>query len=490
MLTADRADVVRSSDWLLWTSLATTILLTLLLVWVLSADAAKILAVIAAVVGLAMIRWSYTKLVVLLLLILSEIGLPNKVFAITLPNGDNLIGIRDVVILLVIAAGLIKGRHNLRVIARHPLIRPGLWLTILLPLAAAVGVLNKGNGLIILREMFALGCGWLIALVVAANIREWATIRRLLNLSVVLGVLVAIGGSIEIISGNRLQIVSVIQDMMLDSVPRNWPDGFIFMCFAWSMAAAVLFSKDSKFSYKIYGCVTIVIGTGFLLAGMRSHFYSFIVTILAFLALSKLARNQWVQGKALLLVAAVLVSSAGIALYTISKTAGAEFVMRTIERYQSMVADAGGRLYELDMVSEAIRSHPLFGTGLGVRYRETLDLREDEKFHDTGTLVHNISAYYLLKYGPVGLLLFATFGVRLVGSTYRLLKTSKVSEPVIYSLGLLIFFNYCLLEGQAGNIFGDIRQMPIVSILLGLLVALSQDEVRQTYALAGAEAVA
>ncbi|HVO78451.1 MAG TPA: O-antigen ligase family protein [Candidatus Bathyarchaeia archaeon] len=460
---------IATSQMLFWFFIWSSVGIVIALAWILSAPVARALLVAAALGAAAMVEWTYEKVVVFLLVILSAIGLPNKVFAIQLANGDNLFGIRDVLMAAVIVLGFIKGKAHLRETAREALLRPGLWTLALVPLAVVSGLLNGGRPIMVAREMIALSTGWLLAWSVAANIRDWRTIKRLLDLSLVLGLGVALGAAIEIASGNTVRIVSQFQQILFGGVPRNWPEGFIFMFCAGSLAAAGLITDARTWKN---ACIALAISFAFLLTQARGYFLSYVAAVYMVLAIARLAGSKWVKTRALVPLTVLALIAVGAGIYTVSRLAGGEFVGPAIERYQQLAEDSADRIYELQMVSAAMSEHPLLGTGLGVAYREIESTGEDDIFHHADTLVHNILAYYLLKFGPLGLFLFVLFSARVVTSTYRLLKCGERGMETRYLLATYLFLFYCLIEAQAGNIFGDIRQMPIVSVVLGLSVSL------------------
>jgi O-antigen ligase len=412
--------------------------------------------------------WSFPRLLYLLFFLLSNIGIINHIIAIKRSNGDNLVGIRDLTIVVVIVVGLIRGAKEVRFAAGDQLLKPGLLIVALLPLAALLGWMRDGNPLTILQEMFAIGCGWLLALVIAANVKDWQTLKRLTNFSALLGAIVAAGSMIEILSLNRFQIVSSYQALMFyETLARNWPDGFVYMFATWTLAAVLLIVSRKRLAW---AAVTVFITLSFLLTQMRSVILALVIAmvIMSFLSLG----SHWFKVRGLIAVGILLIVAVGVTVSMLSRMADSDFGSWAVERYENTFEDAASRLYELEMVTESIQRHPFAGTGLGVAYRDPLpELSGDRIDKDGGTFVHNILAYFLLKLGPLGLVCFLAFAWRVLKTIRLLFRVREPTEPVFYALAICALLLCTLLQGQAGNIFADIRQMPIVSVMLGLLIS-------------------
>nr|UXE45413.1 hypothetical protein Hi04_10k_c4773_00028 [uncultured bacterium] len=449
----------------LWAAIAAIIALT----GIVSPQIGRVLAIIVSIVFVAAIRWNYHRLVIVLLVVLSAIGLPNKLIAIQLANGDNLFGIRDVLILAVIVVGLITGRDQLAIVLNAPLLRPGLWLTALLPIAVVNGLLNSGSPLMVAREMIALSTGWLLALSVAANLRDWNLIKKLLDICTALGLGVAAGAALEIVTGNSVKIVSQYQQTVVEGVSRNFPEGIILVFFAASFAAAGLLSGDRKWKNTP---IAIAVCLSFLLLQTRFYLVSYLASIYTVLVIARVTHSKWLKTRAVIPITAAAIVAMGTGAYAISRMGGSELLESSVQRYQDIIQDAGDRIYELEMVTSAMRDHPVLGTGLGVAYREVEFSGEEDIFHHADTFVHVAPAYFLLKFGPLGLMLFVVFGVRVVMSTA---KVTKLGEPTIsrkYLLAIHIFLLFCLIEALAANLFGDVKLMPAVGVILGIAVAL------------------
>lgn len=416
--------------------------------------------------------WEFEKLFVTLLFVLSNIFIIHKVVAIHLANGNNLFGIREVTLVAVIVVGLWRGRDQLAYFARQPLILPGLLIIGLIPSATLFGFIYGGSPLIIAREAFTFSM-WILPLVIASNIRTTAEVDRYTKYFISFGMIVAIGSALEIASLGAIQIVSTYQQKFLGIMIRNFPDGWVMMEGTWVFAFVALLLRERVTAW----CEVVVLMTiSSLFTEMRTLPLAFILSAILVIVLSMFGkRKRRIARRSLVIFISVFSISLGTLLIT--SAVYPEVRDLAIERYLSLGEDSSGRLYELSRVAVVVQNHPLTGTGFGVRYREDLPLLGDDEdairlFEgETGTLVHNICGYYLVKFGIPGILLFVSFVIAVMASLARFALGNYDPETQFVGLGLSVAIFSMIVTAQSHNVFGDIRQLPVAGIAVGILAA-------------------
>jgi hypothetical protein len=403
-----------------------------------------------------------------LMLVLSNVFLLHEVVAVKLPDGRNLFGIRDVLWLLVLIAGLAKGRHELREAARHRLIWPGLLLLCLTPFAALIGMINGGNLPDIIREVYPY-TSWVIALVVYANVRDSGTLRVLMLFVVLIGAFVTFGTMVEVATVGDVRVVSTYTAQFLTVGIRVWPDGWIFMFVAMVYAAVAVAARKNRL---LWGTVIALTTAGFLLTQMRGILLAFFGTIVLLILAAKWKRTPWIKVRALAAPLLVLLIACAIGLGVLSYMLGPDLFLSAAERYSyaQLSDDTWQRQFEVQHVIAKWESYPLTGVGFGVPYYD-IPVVPVLGIGDIRTFVHNILAYQLLKFGPVGLALFSIFCYWVGISFFQSLKDNY--DPIVtlpyVALGLALVG--LVVEAQAGNIFGDARQAPIAAIVIGLIAS-------------------
>jgi hypothetical protein len=438
----------------------------------LSTPVAVTLAVVLAglVIGIILRLWRFEVLVALLMFSLTNFAMVSNKIAVKLPDGDSLFEIRDVLIIIVIAVGIIKGQKYLVAAARHPLIWPGLVIVALLPFAAALGFINNGDPLLIAREMFS-SSGWLIAWVVAANVRDPKTLRTLTTFMILMGLLVAVGASIEIFSGASIAIVSAAgRGTIFGPLVRTTPDGWLFMTIAQLFVAVAWLTsgKWGRFGSSALAVIFLVLGISMLLTQIRIMLLTFLMALFFFSILCMVSNPKLIglrkAALVLFLVMVILVAAVQLLKYLAEEPFWVEVAT---ERYLTFYRDVGGRVYELTHAVKAWEGSPFTGIGLGVRYRDDLPFFVT----DTGTGVHNILGFYLLKLGLLGLVLFLVFCIQVIRTLLRFVHYRQLSETNVAGLGLSTALVGVLIVAQSGNVFGAIQGLPIAAIAIGLLVS-------------------
>ena len=420
---------------------------------------------------LLMHSWSYEGLLLTTTIAMSNLFLLHKVIALHSANGDNIFGIRDVLLIATLGIGFYTGHKRLRLMASHPLVWPGIVIALLLPSAALLGLINGASSIEVAREAFTFAM-WLIPLIVAANIATIAFFRLLYKTLVVLGVLVAIGVILEVASFGALHLVSTIRQPVANLLlTRVFPDGWVFMVLAcFSSVVGILAKRNLLWQCGIFlltvAAIVLTLQRGMLFATIGG--ISLLTVLVALRGDSDMRARR-------IAVPAVLVLLIGVGLMFAANQISPFLNGWLTTRYVDAGEDLGGRSYELTKVGEVFRADPVAGTGLGVPYRDPLPgsfaLGTQP---DDGTFCHNFVGYCLVKLGLPGSLAFFAFSFALLLRLWRYSFAQHPLEVRRCGLALSTAFFVLLVLAQSDNVFGDIRTLPICGIVAGMLAGLER----------------
>ncbi len=421
--------------------------------------------------------WSFERLTIVTLVVLSNILLIHKVIAIHSANGDNLLGIRDICLMAILAAGLYKGRDRIFSVAKHPLVWPGIVLAFLLPEALVFGRVNGASFMDGAREAFTLSM-WVLPLVVAANIRSREYLRILFKTFEVLGLLISIGVILEVGSFGALQLVSTLREQVAGQLlMRVFPDAWPFMTFACISAIVGILAKQNVLRNATLFLITMAAIILTLQRGMPVVTVGGITLLILLLVLSK---NPDLRPHRALIPAAsfVLLIAAGALIADQISPFLNDWLSRRFG--EQAIQDLSGREYEMRMVKEAFVASPIAGRGLGARYRDPLpeSLVFDTGAQDDGTFCHNIEGFLFLKLGLPGLFAFLAFAMAIMIRFWRYCFGYYDSEARRFGIVITTTFVIWLVFAQTANVFGDIRCLPICGFAAAMLAALELLEIR------------
>ena len=313
---------------------------------------------------------------------------------------------------------------------------------------------------------------WLLPLVIAANLQDFESFRRVSKVIVWLGVLIALGTVLEIASLGELQLVSTYRQVALaGTFLRVWPDAWVFMIVAGFLSLISLLAwRKPLGACGIFGLII----TGIILTQGRVMILSFVGVAFIVLALVAMSKHTGLLARrAVLPAAAVIVIALGLSVAADQVRGLSDWV---IQRYETMGNAAGGRIYELTRVKEVLMAHPLSGLGLGVRYRDVLPETDYEHtggmdLNDDGTFVHNFLGFCIVKLGMPGTLAFLWFSFAIMQRVFK--YSMGQCEPAARRYGLALSGGLLALViiAQSSNVFGDISQVPIAALVAGLLAA-------------------
>lgn len=419
------------------------------------------------------ISFDFPSLVICMLAVSANLGMVNKYVAIKLSDGTNLLALREVLVLLVLVIGIMRGRRYLKTAAQSWLIWPGIAIVALLPLGALAGFFNNGSILVeIARDTYSLSI-WLIAWVIAANVRDMRTSVRLSKALVVIAGLVVIGAIIELRTGIKL-VSSQPESFLFESITRSTPDGTILIITAIPIILICLIFSKKKIlmnRWTLIGWLTLLAAFTFV-SQIRTIYIAVAIWVTIFLVFLLFSpRRRRAVRLSLFILFFGLVALGVFQIF--SKTVGVDKAEQIIERYVAVIKpatftaidNAGNRLWETEQAFIAWRRSPVWGVGLGTPYRDALLFYPN----DPCLWAHNVLAHYAVKLGALGLGLFLLFCFAAFRSLYSSLKENSVLSILGIALASAVVIQ--IIAAFAMNVFGMIQQFPIAAVVVGLLAA-------------------
>lgn len=414
-------------------------------------------------------------LVMCLLIASANLGLVNNVLAIKASHGGNLFGVRDVLIVVVLAVGTLRASSRRGQTLVNPLSRLVLLIVLLTPLAMLIGLSNNGQLLSVSREGFMM-MGWLLAAVLAANLRDKKTLSIVVNAMIGIGLLVAVGVFVEAGSFGQIRVVTPADVVSISR--RSTPSGWPFMMISSSLAQ-VLFLMQSKSSTKnrLYWLLCwVVIMIASLLTQSRTFVVGIAVSTVVFLIFSLQARSYKIELARIVPFLAVIPIAMVITFTIGNLLIRPDFTDYFVTRYSvledlnSMIeySERDTRRAEIEIGFERYKESPWFGVGLGTTYREAVFSTFDRA--DPATTIHNIFAFFLFRYGPLGLVVFLLLIYRVLQSLSTALRDTSSGISVLgvgLSVGIVNLFACAVF----GNVFGTTYGIPQSMTALGCLIA-------------------
>ena len=165
------------------------------------------------------------------------IGLLSQNFAIKMEGGSNLVELRDLLLLITIVIGVIKGKNKFAFTLRHPLIWSSCLICLVAFIGVLVGIFNGGDPITIVKEWYTLEC-WILPLVIAVNITTKKDLATLFYSLIILGVIIVTGANLEVLSHNTLHLVSSYSAPNIGtystslSLSRSIPEGNALIAFS------------------------------------------------------------------------------------------------------------------------------------------------------------------------------------------------------------------------------------------------------------------
>lgn len=390
----------------------------------------------------------------------------NRIYGFQDRNESNLASPRDALQALLLAAILFSPLQR----ATNSLATCCYAIVALSPFAALLGFLNDAPINAIAKDSFTMST-WLLPLLLATklkNDRDFFAFAY--SSSFYLGLIVACGILVEVLSKGAIQIVTANAEQLSKSI-RSVPVGGPFLALASSHCFALLFRRQHKSAF-IFAFVSF---TGLLLSILLTQTRTLLVGLFAgggtFLILTFLytpTRVNW----------AALASSYSIGIVIILATLaigeayiGGGFSKHFLDRYSVFASSEGrsvnfereGRVIESRHVYEQhISESPILGKGLGVptwKYEKT-------------TLVHNILLWFWMRYGILGACIWVVFSI----ASFFAMKSSFDDGSISFltAQGLTITQLSLVVMALFGNIYTQTYSCQQVMVILALVIALRE----------------
>lgn len=416
----------------------------------------------------------FTYLVISLLVLSSNLGLINNIVSIQASDGGNLVGLRDVVILVVLLVGSLRLLRQSRTASGNRLAQISLIVVLLTPVAALVGLLYGGGVMDVARESVTM-LGWLLAFILGTNLRNRQSLQSIVNSMVIIGLLVAIGVFVEAISIGEIRLVTPAD--VVTSTGRSTPSGWPIMMLGASIALVSFLSdgKSSGPSRWFYFITWVLILVASFLTLSRTLIAGLAVSSVMFLILVLFSNRRFVRWSRVLLVLALIPTILTITFLFGERIIRNDFTEFFVSRYLVLesvnaaieYSQEDTRRAELELGLQRFVESPVLGVGLGSQYREaSLGYYGEE---DPAILVHNILGFFLFRYGPLGLLLFLLLILRVLGSLRLALRDT--GELATTGVGLSVAMVNLFAGGLFGNVFAMSYGAPIAMAALGCLIA-------------------
>ncbi len=414
-------------------------------------------------------------LVICLLFAATNLGLVNRFLGIRASDGGNILGVRDILVGLILFVGLLRMLHvNKNTVLTNKLSKITLFIVFLTPIATAVGLFFDGSPLLVVRDMVMM-FGWLLALVIASNLRDRDSITSSINAVIIIGVLVAIGVFIETWTFGRVLVVTPLTEIGYSG--RSTPSGFPVMMVSSSLLFVYYLLDQStsrgKNLLRLFGWMIILVAS--LLTQSRTLLVAIVVSTLILLVLSALFSVQKINWKKT--VPLFIFFPVG---FLMASTLGNRFIRSDFSDYFSSryevltgvetlvdYSNKDTRRAEIELGMKRFIETPIVGVGLGSKYRAaTLSVYNKA---DPAITIHNAFAFFLFRYGIAGLIAFLLLIFYVFQSLYFAFRSDSIFslERIGLCIGLVNLFACAVF----GNVFGTTYGVPQSMIILGLLIA-------------------
>ena len=417
------------------------------------------------------IRRLYFLLVILFLIVSCNLGLVNRRAAIQGASGDNILGLRDVLQVLVVLFGL--GLLRRRRLAKNALAKIAFSFLCLTPVAACIGLAFGAQPGAILVDGFTMST-WVVALLLGSYFQDRDRLLQIRIALVAVGVAVSVGVLVEIASSGTLAVVTPATTVLSDTgrpTPTGWPTMMMAYSCLLVMTLRQLPGSRAAVFLAIAGLVTISIAS--LLTQSRTLLVGIIVTTVTFLAISAVFAPRRTRWPCVALLGGCVFLIIPITVYAGSRWVGSDFGNMFQSRYAVLYSardaedhlDNEGRWAELQVIFlERFPESPVFGFGLATYYMPAKA--------KPNTLVHSAFGYFFLRYGLLGLFLWLLFCGILLLSVARF---AQLQDPLAYqgeALSLaMLNLAVCATFGNQFSVSYGVQQ---AMICLGALIACQQ----------------
>ncbi|MFZ0745427.1 MAG: O-antigen ligase family protein [Terracidiphilus sp.] len=419
--------------------------------------------------------WLFNALMLGLLCASANLFLMNQRLGAQNGAGQNFVGPRDLFLGLLVILPLFaaRGQHEM------PALQGAIAKTCIAGIVLAItgflrGYMLERNVFFLLNEL-APFIGWLLPFSVVYYVRNEASLKRLWDMLCVIGVLESVGAIGEIVFQIPLVTGSGIDYIEGSGMDRSTPSGWPIMVLAGAgVLVNILMGKEASSRRKaasFVGLATIIFGS--LLTESRTLLVGLWVAFGAVLILAKIGVPRRVTIVLLLASSPLWLIVAGAAGNIF---VGEGYSEHFLQRYSvvfgaseaEQYAPDDGRAKEVQAAMETWDQWIFFGTGLAGKYNLTDDPTGDQ-YNTAGQLAHNNLLFFATRFGILGIVLFMTLTVTILGASARALRAGMKLGGVGCGVGAGMF-------GLAAcSMFADVWSFtymtPIAMAGVGILLA-------------------
>lgn len=398
------------------------------------------------------LRDHYDIVLIALFGVSANLGLVNNIVSMSAGATENLFGIRDI-LMAVALSGVASVKRQQHTSYRSGIVTVASFLLAITPIAGLVGLVNDASPLLAAREAITM-LTWALVIVAPPRLENRTALRRVCSAIVVVGVLVSAGVCVETFSGMRWRVVTPSPAALINL--RSSPSGSPAMMLSFSMLLVSLLldrsARARSTAMRTMGLLLVLIAA--LLTQSRTLFVGMVGGVLLTVPACLVYRFRAIRLLPLLAICGLIALVPGIVFYLGTQTVSLDYADSFTRRYSVLrsvqsaeeYSEIDGRREEAGWAVQAVLESPLLVTGLGAPFKRWA-LKPDNDI-----VTHQIFAFFLTRYGPLGVILFLAFSLYIVRSLYRAVKDKSPMAPL--GVGLASGMVNLIICAQFGNVFG------------------------------------
>ncbi|MGA3257773.1 MAG: hypothetical protein ABSE35_02755 [Bryobacteraceae bacterium] len=372
----------------------------------------------------------YAILLILLVISCGNFFAINQLLGIQDQSGNNIVGIRDLLLMSVLLLGVTQLRRVPRKEGLNPLkVCCLVFVAGIVPCGIVVALSGNAPLKTIAVELVALSA-WGIPIVI--SVRDERTLGFIQKGVMWAGIAMAFGVLVEFLT--RMNIRVVTNASMGAVHNRPFPVSWVQLSLALSYVTVPILTAPRIFRRRVmlYGIAVCVVLAAVLLTQSRTYLVGYAVSIAVFAGVSALVKGGPVRASGLVFLGAGFAASFVGAMSLGGAFGGDNFAAYFHDRY-SVLFDVGAaeqhaereaRIKEAEYAVDMLDSAPVFGGGLAVVYRQSIygiafSQTTGNMVVDDGTLAHNIVVYFATRFGLAGTIFLAVFHIVVIVSLVR-----------------------------------------------------------------------
>jgi O-antigen ligase len=220
-----------------------------------------------------------------------------------------------------------------------------------------------------------------------------------------------------------------------------------------------------------FGLLAAVFIIATLLTGTRSHLGAILAGMVFYFWLTKGIEGRGIGAGRRAVLGSVLLGATAFGVVVVSGLLDTQQLMKRTEEMSR--TDFGALTQRLDESLAAwsgFTESPIFGQGLG--YRMPIGAWSIAPSDDDLFMIHNFYLYVLLKFGIIGVPIFAGFLVSMVRSAISTFRQARAPFDQAFSAGLASLIVALLVESATAPRFQDRSATALLSLSLACLLSL------------------